>query len=257
MKKYEKDLNDQAREAYSQSQSDGQPYRSVRTEMSEETSTRNQVSNVLRELDSYREAIRQAFEEGFGIGKLDGSITAAWERSEARQTESSFAAARIRVGGLFITSAFTTPQRPATGQTPRWATPKGRAYAEAMGLNPDTGAAPDAYSDPVLLRAELVRLRLAYQQWRSFVQFVFLNGGVTGECTDRELQAKASRARDAEVSEAKRYLEPRLQIAEARLYYLSTCFASLIGYDLTDNPDDDDAQLVDRLAALVAKDEGA
>ena len=45
------------------------------------------ADSVLRELDSYRDAIREAFDEGFALSKLGGPVEMAWARSEARRTE--------------------------------------------------------------------------------------------------------------------------------------------------------------------------
>lgn len=60
----------------------------------------NQVSNVLRELDSYRRAFRLAFDEGFAAGARGGSIEAAWDISDARQSEAAFAFTRMSVGAV-------------------------------------------------------------------------------------------------------------------------------------------------------------
>jgi hypothetical protein len=45
---------------------------------------------LVRELESYRRAMREAFDEGFALSKLQGPIEAAWERSEARHVEAQF-----------------------------------------------------------------------------------------------------------------------------------------------------------------------
>lgn len=50
---------------------------------------------VMRELDSYRAAIRDAFDEGFALSKFGGPIEKSWERSEARQTDYAFAHTRM------------------------------------------------------------------------------------------------------------------------------------------------------------------
>jgi hypothetical protein len=58
------------------------------------------ATEILREVDSYRATIRTAFEEAFALSKLEGSLSAAWERSEARQVDAAFALTRIGVGAI-------------------------------------------------------------------------------------------------------------------------------------------------------------
>ena len=53
---------------------------------------------LCRELDSYRTVIRDAFDEGFAISKLDGPIETAWEHSDARQRDWEFAHTRMSIG---------------------------------------------------------------------------------------------------------------------------------------------------------------
>jgi len=62
----------------------------------------SRTDDVLRELDSYRTAIREAFDEGFGFGasKRAGTIERSWEHSEARQTDYAFAHTRMSVGSV-------------------------------------------------------------------------------------------------------------------------------------------------------------
>jgi hypothetical protein len=60
--------------------------------------TSARTDGVLRELDSYRAAIREAFDEGFALAKFGGPIERAWEHSEARQTDWAFAHTRISIG---------------------------------------------------------------------------------------------------------------------------------------------------------------
>lgn len=55
---------------------------------------------VLKELDSYRDTIRAAFEEGYSFGCVESNLAKSWERSQARQDEAAFAYTRMSVGAV-------------------------------------------------------------------------------------------------------------------------------------------------------------
>jgi DnaJ-class molecular chaperone len=76
-------------------------------ESSDEGRTIAQTTDaVLRELDTYRAAIGDAFREGFDWGASDRArllnvtVEAAWQQSEARQREWEFAHTRMSVGAI-------------------------------------------------------------------------------------------------------------------------------------------------------------
>lgn len=77
--------------------------------------------DVLRELDTYRESIREAFSEGHALAVSGASIRDAWERSEARQTEAAFAHTRMSVGAICRTAAPAEAVRPLIARLRRWA----------------------------------------------------------------------------------------------------------------------------------------
>jgi hypothetical protein len=85
---------------------------------SDRPSIPNQVSNVLRELDSYRRAIREAFDEGYAASSNRMPIEHAWERSEARQAEWGFAHTRMSVGA--VVNGVTSPTWPCGCNAASW-----------------------------------------------------------------------------------------------------------------------------------------
>lgn len=65
------------------------------------------IDAVLRELDGYRGAIRQAFDEGYAAARASMPLEAAWQQSEARTSEWSFAYTRMSVGAVVATQQRT------------------------------------------------------------------------------------------------------------------------------------------------------
>lgn len=59
-------------------------------------------NDALHELDSYRDAIRRAFEEGYAAHAAGLSTDGAWRISAAREREWAFAFTRMSVGAMFV-----------------------------------------------------------------------------------------------------------------------------------------------------------